>query len=318
MQTRAFERFLKRLSELTARQRERLLALLLRARQTERVIALIEHTGNGVHACPRCGGQKSYRHGQANGLQRYRCRSCGRTFNALSGTPLARLRLKAHWLDYLDRMLASLSVRRCAAELGVASTTTFRWRHRFLARAKDDRPAQLGGIAEADEMYVLESHKGSRTLDRAPRRHGGKATKRGISHEQVCVLVARDRDGRTIDAVVGNGALTAQHLHTHLRARLAPDVLLVTDAHAAYPAFARAARIRHEAVNASAGVRTRGVLHIQNVNAYHSRMRGWLVGFRGVASRYLANYFGWRWALDGRRIADCEAFLRAALGRFNT
>ena len=94
--------------------------------------------------------------------------------------------------------------------------------------------------------------------------------------------------------------------------------LLVTDGHAAYPAFARAAGISHEAVNASAGVRTRGALHIQNVNAYHSRMRGWLVGFRGVASRYLVNYFGWRWALDGRRIADREAFLRAALGRFNT
>jgi transposase-like protein len=318
MQTRAFEHFLKHLSELTERQRKRLLDLLLSARRFERVTELIDHTDDGAHRCPRCGSMKSYRHGQANGLQRYRCRSCGRTFNALSGTPLARLRLKAHWLDYLDRMLDSVSVRRCATELGVASTTTFRWRHRFLARTRDDRPAQLGGIAEADEMYVLESHKGSRTLDRAPRKRGGKATKRGVSNEQVCVLVARDRDGRTIDAVVGKGALTPQRLHTHLQARLAPDVLLVTDGHAAYPAFARAAGISHEAVNASAGVRTRGALHIQNVNAYHSRMRCWLVGFRGVASRYLANYFGWRWALDGRRIADREAFLKAALGRFNT
>jgi transposase-like protein len=318
MQTRQFERFLKRISELTLRQRTRLLALLLPAERMDRVIALIEYAATGTHPCPRCGSHASYRHGQANGLQRYRCRRCGRTFNALSGTPLARLRLKTHWLDYLDRMLDSRSVRRSASDLGVASTTTFRWRHRFLTRTRDDRPAQLGGITEADEMYVLESHKGSRQLNRPPRKRGGKATKRGISNEQVCILVARDRDGRTLDAVVGKGALTPRHLHLHLRPRLAPDVLLVTDAHGAYPAFARAAGISHEAVNASAGVCTRGALHIQNVNAYHSRMRGWLAAFRGVASRYLANYCGWRWALDGHRIATSEAFLRAALGKFTT
>ena len=31
-----------------------------------------------------------------------------------------------------------------------------------------------------------------------------------------------------------------------------------------------------------------------------------------------ANYLGWRWALDGGRIATPEGMLRAALGAFNT
>ena len=75
------------------------------------------------------------------------------------------------------RHLDSRSVRRAAGQVGVASATSFRWRHRFLGLAKDDRPAKLEGIAEADEMYVLESHKGSRSLQRPPRRRGGKATK---------------------------------------------------------------------------------------------------------------------------------------------
>ena len=133
----------------------------------------------------------------------------------------------------------------------------------------------------------------------------------------MCVLVARDRSGQTLDAVTGKGPVTTQQLHEHLGPRLDPDVLLVTDAHAAYPPFARAAGISHEAVNLRAGVRKRGAVHIQNVNAYHSRVRGWLVGFRGVASRYLANYFGWHWALDGGPIATPDRLLRAALGRFN-
>ena len=318
MRARQFEQFLQRLSNLTRRQRDRLLALLQSSAGLDRALDVIEQPDPASLACPRCQAGNPYRHGHAHGLQRYRCRACSRTFNALSGTPLARLRHKANWLDYLDGMLDSRSVRRAATEVGVASATSFRWRHRFLMLSKDERVEKLGGIAEADEMYVLESHKGSRQLTRPPRKRGGKATKRGISNEQMCVLVARDRSGQVIDAVTGKGALTRRQLLEHLGPRLEQDVLLVTDSHAAYPAFAREIGISHEAVNVSAGERKRGALHIQNVNAYHSRMRAWLLPFRGIASRYLSHYFGWRWALDGQRVATSDAFLRAALGRFNT
>ena len=314
MHARPFEYLLTQLSFLTRRQRERLLDLLLPAAKLDKAVDLIEQAAAHRLACPGCHSRQLHRHGRAHGLQRYRCKQCGRTCNALSGTALARLRHKGRWLDYLNAMLDSRSIRRSATELGVAGATSFRWRHRFLEVSKDDRPHCLAGIAEADEMYVLESHKGSRNLDRPARQRGGKATKRGISHEQMCVLVARDRTGQTLDWVPGKGALTRAQLHQHLLPRLERDVLLVSDGHPAYRAFARQAGITHEAVNLQAGIRVRGAIHVQNVNSYHSRLRGWLQPFRGVASRYLPNYLGWRWALDGGRIGSPEGLLRAALG----
>jgi hypothetical protein len=57
--------------------------------------------------------------------------------------------------------------------------------------------AKLQGIVESDETYELFSNKGSRHLDRKPRKRGGTATKRGISNEQVCILVTRDRSKNT-------------------------------------------------------------------------------------------------------------------------
>lgn len=314
MQARPFKQLLTQLESLTRRQREQLLALLLPAAKLDKVTDVIEQASASRLACPACGSQHLDRHGRANGLQRYRCRECGRTCNALSGTPLARLRHKERWLDYLTTMLDSRSVRRSAFELGVAGATSFRWRHRFLKVSKDDRAPLLGGIAEADEMYLLESHKGSRTLDRPARKRGGKATKRGISHEQMCILVARDRSGQTLDWVPGKGPVTRAQLDRHLLPRIERDLLLVTDAHAAYRSFARQAGITHETVNLQAGARARGAIHVQNVNAYHSRLRGWLLPFRGVASRYLEHYLGWRWALDGQRIGTAEGLLQAALG----
>jgi transposase-like protein len=297
---------------LTRRQREQLLEVLQPAVDLDRANATIDQARTNL-SCPHCGGRHLHRHGYDRGLQRYRCCACKRTFNALSGTPLARLRHRPLWLGYLDGMLDGKSVRAAAEALGVHRNTSFRWRHRFLHLAKHDRPAALTGIAEADEMFLLESQKGSRKLDRPARRRGGVARWRGINRDHVCVLVARDRGGATFDFVTGRGAVTAAQLHQHLLPVLDKDVLLVTDGHGAYRTFARTAGISHEAVNLRAGERVRGAVHVQNVNAYHSRFRQWLSRFRGVASHYLPNYLGWQWAVDGRRIASAEGLLRVAL-----
>jgi transposase-like protein len=60
-------------------------------------IALIEQAAAG-RPCPHCGCARKHRCGQASGLQRFRCLKCGRSHNALTGTPLARLRKKECWL----------------------------------------------------------------------------------------------------------------------------------------------------------------------------------------------------------------------------
>ena len=76
------------------------------------------------------------------------------------------------------------------------------------------------------------------------------------------------------------------------------------------------AGISHEAVNLRAGLPVRGAAHVQNVNAYHSRLRAWLRPFHGVATRYLPNYPAWRWILDAGRIRSPEALLKATVGAF--
>ena len=274
-------------------------------------IALIEQAARG-RPCPHCHCARSHRCGEASGLQRFRCLGCRRSYNALTGTPLARLRKKEHWLTYLQCVLDSRTVRQAAAITGVHRTTSFRWRHRFVPGAARNRPRQLLAIVEADETYRLESQKGSRRLDRPARQRGGAARRRGINREHDCLLVARDRNGQTLDFHTGRGPVTAAQLATCLRPVLPADVLLVSDAAAAYRRFCADAGITHEAVNVQRGIRSRGAIHIQNVNAWHSRFKSWLARFRGVASRYLANYSGWQRVLDARCLTTPAYLLRAA------
>nr|WP_306391883.1 IS1595 family transposase [Massilia sp. REN29] len=252
MNALGFAELFAQLALLNQSQRQQVLAALHPAAGLYRVVALIDEIRRDGRRCPDCGCERWHRHGRANDLQRFRCCACGRTFNDLSGTPLARLRHKDKWLDYLATVLESRSVRAAAKRIDVHRNTAFRWRHRFLDSVKDDRPARLSGIVEADETFLLESQKGSRKLDRKPRRRGGRAALRGISRHLDCILVVRDCSGQTIDAVTGRGALKAAQLTTYLLPKLDPQALLVTDANAAYPASARMHGIAHQAVSSTA------------------------------------------------------------------
>ena len=311
-----WQAFVQQFTQLSQYQRLAGIDLLRYAASQDVAVTLIEQTAQAGLHCPSCKSTHFHRHGQAHGLQRYRCVPCGRTFNALTGTPLAHLHHKTQWLAYAGCLLNSFSVRKAAEQVHIHRNTSFRWRHRFLTLAKTDRPRCLHGIAEADEMYVLESQKGSKHMTRPARKRGGRASQRGISNEQVCVLVARDRTGQTVDFVTGRGVLTKAKLHACLPPVIDRDILLVSDGHPAYPVFAKELGILHAAVNLRAGIRVRGTVHVQNVNAYHSRLREWLRAFHGVATRYLPNYLGWRWILDARRILSPESLLRATLGTF--
>src|SRR5208337_2860421 len=73
----------------------------------------------------------------------------------------------------------------------------------FLAALAGDKPKALTGIVEGDETFILESFKGKRSgMPRKSRKRGGKSAKRGLSAEQIPVIVARDREGATTDAVL--------------------------------------------------------------------------------------------------------------------
>lgn len=82
--------------------------------------------------CPHCDSREVVRWGQSDALPRYRCKACRRTFNALTKTPLAHLRMKEKWDTQAQALIDGISIAKAAARCGVDYKTAFRWRHRFL------------------------------------------------------------------------------------------------------------------------------------------------------------------------------------------
>lgn len=315
MKSENFQAFLSALAQLTPYQRSLLAKHLRELEHASIAQTLIEERLSNQLACPKCTGTHIVRWGSASKLQRYRCRDCKATFNALTGTPLARLRLKEKWLPYSQQLIDGQSIRRSADTCHVHQTTAFRWRHRFLTQPNLHKPTQLNGIIESDETFFRESFKGQRHgLTRPAHRRGKDASKRGQSSEQIPVLVCRDRSGTTSDYVLEKD--DQKHITQALKPILARDCILCSDSSKAMAAAAREIGVAHRPVNLSAGIRVIArVYHVQNVNAYDSRLKEWMRRFHGVATRYLPNYLGWRRILDATNQAlSASAILNAALG----
>ena len=251
-----------------------------------------------VMGCPHCANRDVILWGKANGMPRYRCRGCGRTFNGLTKAPLARLRKKEKWQEHAQAMIDGNSIEKAAERCDVHYTTAFRWRHRFLEALSSDKPKSFSGIVEGDETFILESFKGKRSeLPRKSRKRGGKAAKRGLSDEQIPVIVARDRTGATIDAVLPK--LDRASITGALGGVITPANQFCCDGGRAIVAFAKKAGIPHHVLPAPGKPSPDAPdLHINNVNAYHGRLKEWMRRFHGVATKNLPNYLGWRRALE--------------------
>ena len=128
------------------------------------------------------------------------------------------------------------------------------------------------------------------------------------------VLIVRDRSGITSEAILPG--VTADALAEVLTPLLDSDAILCSDGHRSYQAFSRASGISHRPVNLSAGKRVIDkAFHVQNVNAYDSRLKGWMVRFHGVATKYLDHYLGWqRWLDSHTKVMDPQQFLREVAG----
>lgn len=155
------------------------------------------------------------------------------------------------------------------------------------------------GIVEMDETYFLYSEKGQRKIkDRKPRKRGGSAKKRGISNEQVCVLVARDRDKLTFSQTLGMGRLTKEQLDKAIGHKLSSENVLCTDSWRAFKTYATEKGMNIYQFKSDGKVRTKGLYHIQNVNNYHRRLKAWVQRFNGVATKYSDNYLTWFQVLE--------------------
>jgi transposase-like protein len=104
--------------------------------------------------CPHCQSEKTCKNGVTKGIQRCRCRACGRTF---SETPKTSKDAKE---KAIFMYLNNVGIRKTALFLGVSPSTILNWvreRHAILQEMLlRDKPnySEQADIIEMDEVFT--------------------------------------------------------------------------------------------------------------------------------------------------------------------
>ena len=311
MKRKDFKHLLSQLDSLTYNQRKKLLDEITESPQVQS-INIVESQNKQKKSCPHCGASSLIRWGKSHGLQRYRCKDCSKTFNSLTDTSLSKLHYKERWLTYCKCLAEGKTIRESAKICRIDSRTAFRWRHRFLSSPANNKTKKMTGIVEADEAFFTENCKGNRPIThRQPKQRGQPSV--GI----VPVLLVRDRSGTEADFVFQR--IKKEIIHEKLKALMGQEVVLCTDGNIIYKTFAKEEKIPHKRIIQSDNVRVvEDIFHIQNLNAYISRLKSWIKRFNGVATKYLENYLGWRRIIETKnKNISPQYYLRQALLKNN-
>ncbi len=268
--------------------------------------AIADHEETITH-CVHCDSHELSRWGMTKqGIQRFKCKSCSKTFNALADSPLYRMRKADKWIEYTKLMWNGVSLRSSAKALNITLRTSFRWRHMFIKSPASFNPSELKGIIEADETFLPESFKGKRQIERKSRKRGGGRIK------QVPIFIALDRSGVVSHKVLERN--TKENIQAQLTPLLSSGSVLCTDGNLSYKGIADELDIDHKRLIGLDNQRViDGIYHIQTLNNYMKRWKGWLKRFNGIGTAYIENYLSWFRFMEGNKEYSDQTWIKEAL-----
>ena len=211
MDVKGFQVWLSAARGLTRVQRREALAVLSGRSEGAASKAAIELGVDEARRCPHCASEGAVSRGMARGLRRYQCKGLrqdlqrAERYAAVGLAPQGTLAVVRGVAGRRGRREGVGGTLRCGGEHGIplASPVSGGGAERFggaqgdRGSGRDLRPGEPEGCARAGAQGTAA---------------GGKAKKRGLSREQVPVLMAADRSGTTVSAVlprVDAAALTA-------------------------------------------------------------------------------------------------------------
>ena len=254
--------------------------------------AISEKENTAPIFCPYCSSSEIVSFGNHKGIKKYRCKTCKKYFSGNYGTSMHWIHKKEKWQQYVECMNEGLSLKKSADKVGISYRTSFIWRHKILSSLKDAEPKQLDGIVEADDTFFRYSEKGSRKLNRKPRKRG--RANMTLKENKVPVVVVTDRKGNTLLNVAGRGSVKKHDLRTLMKGKFLPGAILCSDGANVYKGLAKQEGITH-VKSASHGrpIAKNKAYNIQTVNQLHRELKKYLDKFNGVSTKYLQNYLYW-------------------------
>lgn len=129
------------------------------------------YKNKNIECCPICGGNKYIKHGSYKEIQRYKCKECEKTFSNATNSLWSYSKKNLNmWIEFTELMIEKKSLRFCADKLNINLATAFYWRHKILHGLKlDSIPKKLKGDVHINKTIIIENFKGCRNITKTKR-----------------------------------------------------------------------------------------------------------------------------------------------------
>mgnify|MGYP002344519454 FL=1 len=177
-----------------------------------------------LKACPYCTSEATKMNGLTrNGVQRYKCMSCSRTF-----TPVTRTIFEGHkisiseWMDFALNIFRYVSINADSWNNRNAFTTSRYWLEKLFLVLE----SYQSSLKFSDKVWLDETFYSVRNEDLLRTEAGGKI--RGLSVNQMCIGVACDRS-HAFCILEGCGKPSQKKTYESFKDHIEPGSTLIHD-----------------------------------------------------------------------------------------
>lgn len=236
--------------------------------------------------CPYCKGDDFMKFGHDNnGIQRYKCNSCGHRFRPTTGTIFDSRRIPiSEWIEYCTNIFRYVSLNAGSWNNKNALSTSKYWLEKlFLTLEGSQDSIVLSGNVWLDETYYA-------VLMRDREHHVDGTLLRGLPRNQICIGVATDKK-HTVCFVEGYGKPSQRSSYNAFKNHIQAGSRLIHDKEITHRKLVEKLNLTSETYSSK---NMKGVADSENplypVNRIHSLLKMFLNAHSGFNRDELQGY----------------------------
>ena len=223
--------------------------------------------------CPNCKSKIYIKYGKFNGIQRFKCKECKKTFSLATNSIWSYSKKKpSDWFKFCELILEKKVLRECAEILNININTAFLWRHKILeSLQKVQSEVVLKGNVHMIKTDVKESFKGKKKIETNKR-------------EKIIVVSANGDMDTMLSLPLCKRVWNFKEFELKILPRISEGSNIV-------PYVDRYVYLAAKKYGAGSdkGVPANNEL-MQNFRLIY---KNWFKKFKGVATKYLSHYLSW-------------------------
>lgn len=226
-----------------------------------------------VDICPHCKSKRYIKYGKFNGIQRFKCKECNKTFSLVTKSLWSYSKKKpSDWFKFCELILEKKVLRECAEILSININTAFAWRHKILNMlSKIQSEIMLKGNVHMVKTTTKENFKGKKKIETDVR-------------EKVLVVSANGDMDTMLSLPLCKRVWSFKAFEVKVVPRLSKGASIIPYAdRCIYLAAKKYGGDSGEKIDADNEL-------MENFNLIY---KSWFKKFKGVATKYLLHYLSW-------------------------